>query len=268
MMCNTSKIMYMLLRCACLALLIIMIMSEYAEAQGGRPRRLSLGLYGTYSMDMHNVNFLELPTIPIFTPRTGGSNEPGAFSPTTAWNPAFGLVAEYALDERLSVGIRVHYATQDVRLTTRASYRVGRSDGTFANAISEYSLSDSIQILGVEPMVSYTLWEGLSVHLGVRLGFILSAKYYQVETLIEPSDGSFFSGTVPIRTRNPRTGDLPEAVTFTIAPILGLSYAIPITERLIVQPEAFLSYSLMPVVKDIEWRVHSLRPGLAVRYKL
>lgn len=237
------------------------------EAQSVRTRRFSLGLYGAYGLDMHNVNFLDLPNVPIFTPRTGGTNEPTAFSSTNAWNPAFGIVMEYLIDDRLSVGLRANYATQNVRLATRASYRVGRDDGTFANAVSEYTINDTLQMIGVEPMVSYNVWEGLSVHAGVRLNFVNSAKYYQVETLLEPSDGSFFSGTTPFRTRNASTGDLPNANTFTVAPFAGISYAIPIIDRLTVHPEVFYSFGIMPVVKDLKWSVNSLRPGLSVKYK-
>lgn len=116
-------------------------------------------------------------------------------------------------------------------------------------------------------MVSYNVWEGLSVHVGVRLSFVNSAKYYQVETLLEPSDGSFYSGTTVFRTRNSSTGDLPNANTFTVAPFAGISYAIPIIDRLTVHPEIFYSFGLMPVVKDLQWSVSSLRPGLSVKYK-
>jgi hypothetical protein len=255
------------LRLVAVAVILFAAATERSEAQGGRPRRFSLGLYGSYGMDMHSANFLDLPNNPVFTPRTGGTNEPGPFTGTTSWNPVVGIVMEYLLDERLSVGLRAHYATQNARLTTRANYRVGRDDGTFADATSEYAISDSIQIIGLEPMASYNVWEGLSVHLGVRLNFATSARYNQSETLIAPADGSFFGGTTPIRTRNVTVGDLPNANTFTIAPIVGLSYAIPIIDRLTVQPEVFFSYGLMPVVRDLQWTVNSLRPGLAVKYK-
>ena len=245
----------------------IAVFAADAEAQSLRPRRFSLGLYGSYGLDMNNIDFQDLPTAPIFTPRTGGTNEPSPFTSTNAWNPAFGLVMEYLIDDRFSVGLRANYATQNARITTRANYRVGRSDGTFADAVSEYVISDSVNVIGLEPMASYNVWEGLSVHLGVRLNFVLSAKYYQAENLLEPSDGSFFEGTTPIRTRNIRTGDLPNANTFAIAPLVGVSYAIPIIERLTVHPEVFYSFGLTPVVKDITWTVRSLRPSIAVKYK-
>ncbi|MFK0732970.1 MAG: hypothetical protein ACIWVG_17765, partial [Gloeotrichia echinulata HAB0833] len=168
------------------------------------------------------------------------------------------------------VGLRGGYATQNARLTTRSTYRVGRSDGTFDNAPSEYAISDTVRMISLEPMVSYNVWEGLSVHLGVRLNFVNTAKYYQVETLLSPSDGSFFpipTGGSPVTTRNISAGDLPNANTFTIAPFAGVSYAIPIIDRLTVHPEVFYSLGLTPVVKDLQWSVNSLRPGLSVKYK-
>lgn len=256
--------------CVAFALVAFFATAADTEAQIVRQRRFSLGLYGAYGLDFHNVNFLDLPNAPVFTPRTGGSNEPAAFSNTTTWNPAFGVVLEYLIDERLSVGLRGGYATQNTRLTTRSTYRVGRSDGTFDNATSEYAISDTVGMISLEPMVSYNLWEGLSVHVGVRLNFVNSPKYYQAETLLSPSDGSFFpipTGGSPVTRRNISAGDLPNANTFTIAPFAGISYAIPIIDRLTVHPEVFYSLGITPVVKDLQWSVNSLRPGLSVKYK-
>jgi hypothetical protein len=237
------------------------------EAQISRVRRFSIGLYGTYGMDMHNANFLDLPTVPVFTPRTGGTNEPAAFSNTSAWNPAFGLVMEYMLDERFGVGLRGGYATQNATLKTTATYRVGRDDGSFTDATSEYAITTDYQVINIEPMANYNVWEGLSVHAGVRLSFMTKTNYSQVETLISPSDGSFYSGTTPIRTRNSTVGAMPSATTFAVAPFAGLSYAIPIIDRLTVHPEVFYSFGIMPVVTDLKWTVNSLRPGLSVKYK-
>jgi hypothetical protein len=166
------------------------------------------------------------------------------------------------------VGLRGGYATQNATLKTTATYRVGRSDGTFADATSEYSITTDYQVINIEPMVNYNIWEGLYVHAGIRLSFMTKTNYSQVETLIAPSDGSFYSDTTTIiRTRNSTSGAMPSATTFAVAPFAGLSYAIPIIDRLTVHPEVFYSFGIMPVVTDLKWTVNSLRPGLSVKYK-
>jgi hypothetical protein len=248
-----------------IAFILAFAFAPTLEAQSSRPRRFSMGLYGAYGLDMHNANFLDLPTRPIFRPRTGGSNEPGPFSNANAWNPAFGLTMEYMITQELGIALRGHFAFQNARLTTRSQYRVGRADGTFDNGISEFAIETDVQMIGLEPMAQYNIWEGLFVHLGARLNFVTRIDYLQYESLIAPDDGGFFPNGS--RTRNTSSGELPEATKFSIAPIVGLSYAIPIIDRLTVHPEVFYSFGLFPVVGQLAWTVNSLRPGLAVKYK-
>ena len=260
-----KRIMRSFVAVCAIALVFAFTFAQTLEAQSSRPRRFSMGIYGAYGLDMHNANFLDLPTRPIFRPRTGGSNEPGPFSNANAWNPAFGITMEYMVTQELGIALRGHFAFQNARLTTRSQYRVGRDDGTFDDGVSEFSLETDVQMISLEPMAQYNIWEGLFVHLGARLNFITQIDYLQYESLIAPEDGGFF--TNGSRTRNVSSGELPEATKFSIAPIVGLSYAIPIIDRLTVHPEVFYSFGLFPVAGELAWTVNSLRPGLAVKYK-
>lgn len=241
-----------------------------SEAQIQRPRKFSLGVSGGFGVDLTNANFLELPTVPIFSPRTGGTNEPTAYTGGTSigtW--AAGIVMEYLITDQLSVGLRGAYSVQNSNLLTRSNYRVGRSDGSFDDAISEYSLAASIQSIALEPMVGYNIVEGLNVHLGARLNFRIGSSYSQKETLIAPTDGGFTLAGA--RVRNERTGELPKVTDLTVAPMLGLSYNINATDRLVISPEIFGTFGLMQLVTDLpsgsSWTAHSARLGVSAKYK-
>ena len=138
------------------AVALVCVGTSSMEAQIQKPRKFSLGVYGGFGADLNNVNFLELPTSAIFSPRTGGTNEPAAFGGNTAIGTfSAGIVMEYQLTDQLSVGLRGGYSTQNAALRTTSAYRVGRSDGTFDDGSSEFLLNSAIQFISVEPMVGY-----------------------------------------------------------------------------------------------------------------
>lgn len=245
--------------------------ASLAEAQIQRPRRFSIGVYGGFGADLNVANFLELPTSPVFSPRTGGTNEPAAFAgATTIGTWAAGIVMEYQITDQLNVGLRGAYSVQNSSLLTRSTYRVGRSDGTFDDGSSEFSLVSNVQAVALEPMAGYNLFEGLYVHLGARVNFATGSSYAQKETLITPTDGSF-SPNSTTRVRNERTGALPALNNITVAPLVGVSYNINVIDRLVVSPEAFFSYGIMPFVTDLPsgstWTAHSVRVGVSAKYK-
>jgi hypothetical protein len=252
------------------SLALVCVGTSSVEAQIQRPRKFSLGVYGGFGADLNNVNFLELPTSAIFSPRTGGTNEPAAFAGgTTIGTFAAGIVVEYQITDQVSVGLRGNYATQNANLLTTSKYRVGRSDGTFDDGMSEFTLNSTVQFIGIEPMVGYNLFEGLNVHIGARLNLLIGSNYTQKETLLAPSDGGFFASGG--RVRNERTGVLPNAASLAVAPLAGLSYNINLTDRLVLTPEAFFALGIMPIVTDLPttaaWTTSSARVGIAVKYK-
>jgi hypothetical protein len=249
---------------------LVCVGTSSMEAQIQRPRKFSLGVFGGFGADLNNVNFLELPTSAIFSPRTGGTNEPAAFGGNTAIGTfSAGIVMEYQITDQLSVGLRGSYATQNAALRTTSTYRVGRSDGTFDDAMSEFTLNSTVQYISVEPMAGYNLFEGLNVHLGARVNLLIGSSYTQKETLLTPTDGGFF--TSGGRVRNERSGVLPNAASLAVAPLAGLSYNINLTDRLVLTPEAFFALGIMPVVSDLPtssaWTTSSARAGISVKYK-
>lgn len=234
-----------------------------AARQSGK---LSLGAFGAYNLNLHNANFLELPSAPIFTPRTGAGYEPTAFTGSNSGSVALGALVMYNLTDEMALSLRLGYANHDAAFRTTATYPIGRADGTTADATSEYTLNTSIGALSVEPLFSYRIVAGLQAYLGVRLSLLTGNSLDQRETLISPSDGGFTSDRN--RTRNLQSGAIAQVQTLWVSGVAGLGYDIPLNDALVLSPEVFYSLGLTQVVQGVNWNIHTLRGGVSLRYRL
>jgi hypothetical protein len=144
----------------------------FSQTDGRQSGKLSIGAFGAYNLNFHNASFLDIPTVPVFTPYTGAPYEPVAFGNTSNGGAAFGAVVMYNFTEELALSLRLGYGGYDALFRTTATYPVGRTDGTTADATSEYSINASIGALSIEPLVSYRIVAGLQAYLGVRMNVI------------------------------------------------------------------------------------------------
>ena len=239
---------------------------EAQQTSSSKVGAISLGAFAAYNLNFHNANFLELPGAPIFTPRTGASYEPTAFTSTNSGSLAVGALVMYNLTEEMALSLRLSYAGHDASFRTSATYPVGRADGTTADATSEFTLNTALATISAEPLFSYRIIGGLQAYLGARVSFVGNASFDQRETLISPSDGGF--DATRNRTRNLQKGNIPGLQTLWLAGVAGLGYDIPLGANLLLSPEAFYSLGLTQIVQNVNWNVHTLRAGVSVRYRL
>lgn len=243
------------------------------ETRVNRPaqqRKWLLGLYGNFAVIQHTADFPELPgttnfrTNAIFTPRTNDYPGPANFQSVSASDLAFGLLAEYRVNNELSIHVRAGYSQQPATFTTTFSYRVGYANGKpAADATSEYTLQPKVTAIELSPLVGYTVWEGLQVIAGARMSFI-AGTFTQKETLIAPSDGTFENNS---RVRNELSGDIPDISTPMFSAVAGLCYDYPVGERLVLSPEVMYSFGLTNIVQNLSWKISDLRAGIQVKYR-
>jgi hypothetical protein len=238
----------------------------FSQTEGKQAGKLSIGAFGAYNLSFHNASFLDIPTAPVFAPRTGAPYEPTAFGNTSSGGAAFGALVMYNFTEELALSLRLGYGSHDAAFRTTSTYPVGRTDGTTADATSEYTINASIGALSIEPLVSYRIVAGLQAYLGVRLNVVTGNSFDQRETLLAPTDGGFDQNRN--RSRNIRTGAIPQLQSLWFSGVAGLGYDIPLSDALVLSPEAFYSLGLNQIVQGINWNMNTLRGGISLRYRL
>jgi outer membrane protein OmpA-like peptidoglycan-associated protein len=220
------------------------------------------GVYGGINLNFHTAQFTNLPGIPNCCPR---------FESGFGLGYNFGVLYEHRLGKALSLGVRLGLHSLSGTLSAEEPTTVitptGPLDGVF-----EHTVESGFMNLGFEPSLIYSLAPRFSISLGMRAGQNLTYTFSQVETIIQPEGvGTFMDedgNDTRKRTRNEFEGDLPDASTFQMALFSGLSYELPLnsdnTLRLV--PELFYYHGLSNMVKDTDWKVHSLRLSVAIKY--
>lgn len=234
-------------------------------SSAAKERKFSFGIFGGAALVQHAANFPELSSVPVFTPR-GDGQEPPNFGNASSVGFALGIVAEYNLSPELVLGLRASYAPQAASFLTSHQRRFGNPNGASELGTIQYSLETTVNTLGAEPFVKYYVWEGLHASLGARVNLVLSSRYAQAETLLNPATGGF----TPTfgKVANERSGEaIPDVSVVQVAGVLGVGYDISIGERLVIAPEASYSLGFTPVVANLSWRVNDLRAGISARLR-
>ncbi len=236
---------------------VALLLIAASTVLGQMSDRPAVGAFGAFNHNMHTADFRTLPGVPGCCPLYE-SGEGSGFSA--------GLLYDYPLDSAFTLSLRASYMTQDALLTMSESMPVD-VDGVLTQADIEHSVDARLSSLGIEPTVAYRVTNRFSVHAGLRLAASLGATYEQQEKLVRPDVGTFENDR---RIRNEYTGDIPDASTFSVGLLLGLSYELPLddTGELSASPEVSYLYGLTPVISSYTWSAHSLRAGVALRYRI
>jgi outer membrane protein OmpA-like peptidoglycan-associated protein/opacity protein-like surface antigen len=212
------------------------------------------GVFGNFHHNMHTTDFRVLPGVPGCCPQYTDGDGDGF---------GIGLLYEIPLATRLSLALRGSYATHGALLLSRETTTVG-INGVPTVAIIEHSIDAGLSSIGLEPLLGYRLLGDLRFHAGGRVGYVLGKRYEQNEELIQP-DGTFENG---LRTRNPTSGDIPDASATHAALVTGFSYSLPMNGEgtLFLRPELLYAFGITPVVSDLTWQANAVRAGIAIVY--
>lgn len=218
--------------------------------------RPAYGIFGDLSLNIHEAEFASLPGIPSCCPR---------YESGTGVGPSVGLFYELPLGGQTLLYLRAGYFSHNATLTTteQTTVIVGNEtqDGRF-----EHRLDASLASIGIEPLFGVRPASALTLHIGGRLGSVLTKRFGQQETIVKPEDvGVFENGR---RTRNDTAAEIPNASAMEAAAVAGLSYQLPLNRQrtLFLQPELFFSLGLTNVATDVDWNTGSIRFGVAMKY--
>ncbi len=226
--------------------------------------RPKFGLFGHYSLNYHNTDFSGL----------GNSNCCPGFDYGSGYSFAAGVLMEIPAERffqtnfagKTDFSIRLGYSGYDGELKRYENENI-IVDGVSQNGEFEHLFNFNYGTIGIEPGIIYNYTENLKFYGGFRLGIHSYNHFYQVEKITEPADrGTFVNG---FRTRNEQDGDITDVQSLQYALNTGVGYEFPLNERgaFFIQPEAFYTLNLSPVIKDNKWITHNIHFGAALKYK-
>lgn len=220
------------------------------------------GIYGGYNVNSHTADFNKLSGIPNCCPKFKDGSGNGIDA---------GIIYEYRIAGPLLIGTRLGLLTLDGTLLNEEATTIHTVNGPTAGAF-EHRMDGKFMNIGLEPSLIFNPLGGLLLNAGLRLGMNISKQYDQVETLTKPEGvGTFLDSLgndTGLRTRNKFSGDIPNANAFQIFLTGGLSYEIPLngSNSLRAAPEVQYYFPITELVQNTNWKVNSLRMGLALKY--
>lgn len=220
--------------------------------------RLRYGVWGHYGLNWHSGSFAQLPGVasccPEFTDGDGGGIN-------------LGLLFEIPVARNFLIGIRAGYYDRSGEFSADETETVyDYSIDSDAQGLFRHTLDVSVGAIAIEPMAQYRVFDQLFLHAGFQLGFINLAKSYDhIEELIEPETVYYENG---LRERLNASGDLEELNGISFSPLVGASYefALDRKKEFLLAPEIFYTIGLTDIVSDVDWKVNTLRLGLAFKY--
>lgn|GEM_PF-2139269 len=221
------------------------------------------GVYGTADADFHRSDFQMLPGVPnCCADFNGGSG--GGFS--------LGFLFEYPVSDRWWLGGRLSYEHVAAEFIERepTTFIV---NGKATDAAFEHRLDGRYGVVTLAPTAGFVVADNLFdvmalvAHAGFGLGITSTSSYNQSETIVEPGGIGVYT-TTGTEFRNEYSGEIPEATSFAADLRIGLSFDVPInrSSTLLLSPEIWYSFGMTPVASSVDWYVHALRGGLALRF--
>ena len=231
---------------------IIVISGQVLFSQS---ERNSYGIFGHLNLNSHSANFDSLSNCPSCSP---------GFRDGSGIGFSFGFLSNFILSKSLFLDLRLGYFVRN-GLLKRLEEDTVNLNAQAVKGVFEHTLDAKISSIGIEPMLGIRIWEGLSLELGFHAGLNIQRDASHQEKILEPATGTYENN---MRTRLIKDVQIPDATSFRLSLLGGLSYELPLNNEKtwFLQPEAFYSYGLNDVAKNTEWKINTIRLGLALKY--
>ncbi len=214
------------------------------------------GILGGFNLNYHSADFRKLPGVPNCCPR---------FESGTGSGIAAGLLYDMPLSSMFTFTARAIYSDYSADLNSDQPSSI-TVNGIAVPAIINHYLSSSIASINLEPLIGINILSELKFFVGLSGGLVVSKVFGQEERLVKPADrGAFENG---LRVRNPQDGEIPDASSFAMSALAGISYELPLNKdnTLFIAPEIEYYLGLTPIVKDYIWTANTFRTGIAIKY--
>lgn len=224
-----------------------------------------IGIFGHYNINAFNSSFSQLPGVPnCCTEFTGGSGS--GFSVGALAEYPFQRFFQFDGTEKFSFSLRALFSSIDGRIRASENTTV-IVDGVSQAGAFDHLLDSKLNYFSIEPGIRYNVIDKLGLFGGFNVGFGILSKYSQREELTHPADrGTFIDGR---RIRNEYSGNIPNASTIQAGLKIGAGYDLPLNKKewLFISPEVFYNYNFTKVVSGLNWNIHTISLGIAVKYQ-
>lgn len=236
--------------------IILSVITTSIECYSQQKDNPRYGAFIHFNLNQHIGNFDSIPDVSTCCPK---------FKDGSGTGISAGLLYEYPVARNWFLGGRAGYYMRNGKFTVDENKTVNLN-GEVANGVFEHTLDTKLSIIGIEPMVGFWFLDELFVHGGFQVGFVNLTKHFEhTEKILQPSTGTYENN---LRERLVQSGNLQDVSGIHFSLLAGLSYELPLNKdrTFLLAPEVFYTLGLTNNVKDISWKINTLRLGAALKY--
>lgn len=245
-----------------LSLLILSTVALFAE-DNAQELKSKFGIFGNVGYNMHSADFYKVPDCPSCSPGYRDGNGIGY---------AFGLAYELPFSRMFALELRLSYYDFSAKLTRDENQTILQKFAP-VDAMIEHTFDATLSSIGLEPMAKYQVMDNLFINAGLHIGTMITKDFSQKEEIINPRGISFYEDGEDTGSpvRNEFSGELQNTPSLYIAPLVGVSYRLPMNKQktLLIEPELYYTLGVSKLVDNSlvsKWSANSLRFGLALKY--
>jgi outer membrane protein OmpA-like peptidoglycan-associated protein len=225
-----------------------------------------IGPFAGLNYNYHFLNFGSLPPFPNCCPE---------FNSAKGWGFTLGALFDIKLSKAVFLNMRVGISDIGAKMTTE-EYIGGTFIKTGTNppqlvdtsAVTDYNIDTKLMHANFEPTLSLKFFDKIGLDVGVKFAYLFISRFSQEEVLKSPDNVTFLDGS---RTRNDYSNELiPEANSFQMFGIMGVSYSLMLARDLYLVPEVrynvpFIDVSNAPTQATDYWKASTFQFGASLK---
>ncbi|MFH1049989.1 MAG: OmpA family protein [bacterium] len=232
-------------------------------------RQDSLGLYSwKYGLFVDGGINLHSSTKFFGSPVLGLQNEIGSFS---GFGINVGGFLEYPFSKNLSLMTRLGYYSLSgsfLKTETAVEPVLSELEDKLVWPKLEFTFDASLSTISIEPLFSYQITKGINLLAGFNAGYLMTS-YSQNEVVTNGEEGiPKFQETGTWERNTVSDTTFPNASSLQIGLVIGASYDLAISQRILLSPEVYFQYGALGIWNngDSSWSANSIRFGVSAKY--
>ncbi|MFC2131747.1 outer membrane beta-barrel protein, partial [Bacteroidota bacterium] len=216
------------------------------------------GLFFDYGINQHPATFMKITGVPL------GNYDP--LSTVSGSGISVGLFYEYPFSKKLSLMTRLGYYQLNGSFSN-IEVEPSSLNGEPVDVDIEFKIDATLAAIGLEPLISYEVYDGLNIVAGPNISFLMTKQFNQIEQIVNPDAPSFDDGSPNgSRERNVEAGDLSTVSSIYLGLTGGISYELPLSSRILPTIDILYTQGLTDIEPDMAWGISSIRFGTTIKY--